>query len=47
MDDLEGLILFWQAQLAACSYLLEPSVQAHIKNTIKALEELKKLKGES
>lgn len=46
MNELEGLILFWQARLDATGYLLEPSVEAHIKNTIRYLEELKKIKGE-
>ncbi|MBA7570443.1 hypothetical protein ES708_12193 [subsurface metagenome] len=44
MSELEGLILFWKAQLAATGYLLEPSTEAHIKNTIKHLEELQRIK---
>lgn len=46
MTELEGLILFWKAQLAATGYLLEPAVEAHIKNTLRYLEELQKIKGD-
>ena len=46
MEELVGLILFWKAKRDAEGYLMEPAVQAHVKNTIKYLEELRKLKGE-
>ena len=40
MTDLEGTILFWESMLAHASCLLEPSVELHIKTTIKALKQL-------
>lgn len=44
MTELEGLILYWKSLLQFTGHILEPSVQAHITNTIKHLEELQRIK---
>jgi len=46
MTDLDFLIRFWKALLETSGFTMSPSVQQEIKQTIKYLEELKKLKGE-
>ncbi|MBA7566298.1 hypothetical protein ES708_07989 [subsurface metagenome] len=45
MTELEGLILYWKSLFLATRFLLNPSVETHIENTIKYLEELQKIKG--
>jgi hypothetical protein len=44
--ELDALIQFWQTIVTIQGYLISPSMQVIVTDTIKALEELKKLKGE-
>lgn len=46
MTDLDNLIRFWTQTLEIQGYLIAPAMTVLIKQTIKALEELKELKGE-
>lgn len=46
MTELDFLIRFWKAQLETSGFAMSPSVQHEVKQTIKYLEELRKLKGE-
>jgi len=46
MTDLEFCINFWQTTVDIHSYLIPPSMLVLIKDTIKHLKELKKIKGE-
>ncbi|MBA7696706.1 hypothetical protein ES703_105357 [subsurface metagenome] len=45
MPELDNLIRFYKTVLSGSGYLLSPSVRSLTEQTIKALEELKKLKG--
>lgn len=38
MTELEGLIRYWESLLLSYGALLQPSVQVHIRNTIKYLK---------
>ena len=40
MTELECLICFWESVQNQFFYLMEPSTQAHIHNTIKYLKQL-------
>jgi len=44
MTELEYLILYWKTLLQTTGYMMEPSPVVQIKNTIKHLEELQKIK---
>lgn len=46
MTDLDELIQFWKAALEIAGSSWTPSQERRIQDTITALEELKKLKGE-
>jgi len=45
MTDLDELIMYWRMVLVTSGHLMQTSAIARVDNTIKALEELKKLKG--
>ncbi len=45
MIQLEGCISFWEEKLRNTGYLLDPSSEVLIKETIKYLRELQKVKG--
>lgn len=46
MSELDVLIAFWQIALTSLQSAMEEPAMRFIEQTIKALEELKKLKGE-
>ncbi len=43
MENIDSLIRFWQSQLQGSQFLMSPSTVTLIEQTIKALEELKKM----